>query len=98
MKTRVYVAFTASGLGVLGIAALAGLPSVAFSAQHYEKGQVTVVIVESAALQNGVVKNSRGQILGDGTPRTKNATVPNARNGPIKSVKKTEPMIVIDLP
>jgi hypothetical protein len=36
--------------------------------------------------------------LGDGTPRTKNATVPNARNGPIKSVKKTEPMIVIDLP
>jgi hypothetical protein len=62
----------------------------------YAKGQASVVMVESATLQNGVVRDAKGRLLVNGTPKGKKPA--KSERSKANSIQRSDNDIVIDLP
>jgi hypothetical protein len=84
------------GIGVIAATTSFGPPLMGARPPGYSKGQASVVIVETATLQNGVVRDAKGRILANGTPKGKKPE--KSERNKANSMQRSDNYIVIDLP
>lgn len=93
---RILCAARLFGIGFIAAATLFGPPLIGARPAGYAKGQASVVIVESATLQNGVVRDAKGRLLVNGTPKGKKPEKSERRKA--HSMQRSDYEVVIDLP
>lgn len=93
---RILCAARLFGIGVIAATTSFGPPLMGAGPPDYAKGQASVVIVESATLQNGVVRDARGRLLVNGTPKGKKPEKSERRKA--HSMQQPDYEVVIDLP
>lgn len=84
------------GIGLITATTSSGPPLLGANPPSYTKGQASVVIVETASLQNGVVRDGKGGLVADGTPKSKSPEKSQHRKAHAK--QRSDGLIVIDLP
>ncbi len=98
---RAFCSWPSDGLRALqlsgtGAAAIFGMAVLSANAPVREKGQVTVVIVDSATLQSGVVRDSHRGLVIDARPRAENQ--PESKRSHQRAMRRSDKAIIIDLP
>lgn len=94
---RLRVAAVALRIGTAGAASIFGIPS-SWASPAYERGQVTVTIVDSAALKGGTARDSTGQLLHSAATKTQKPPHVKVRQSAQFKTERSEMLIIIDLP
>lgn len=76
--------------------AICGTPILSKNAPTRAEGHVTVVIVDSATLQSGVVRDSHGGLVTDASPTSTNK--PEFERRHQRAMRRNDRAIIVDLP
>lgn len=98
LSPRAICARLSYGARALAITAavMCGMPVLSKNAPTRETGQVIVVIVDSATLQSGVVRDAHGGLVTDASTNSKNQ--PELKRSRQRAMRRSDGAIIVDLP
>lgn len=86
----------ALAISATSASAICGTPILSKNAPTRAEGHVTAVIVDSATLRSGVVRDSHGGLVTDASPTSTNK--PELKRSRQRAMRRNDRAIIVDLP